>query len=188
MKKRIFIAINLPNYLKKKLVEFQRKWSDLPFRWTKESSLHLTLVFIGYVTDDQLLETCKTVHQAVKGQEPFEIKFNRICYGPPNKPARMVWVQGEAIPALAGLKDLLEGSLFQSPNSGYFKKENRPLSPHITLGRLKLGHRANELSLLDEKIDYRFWVESIEVMESHLQRSGAEYAILESAPLGETNL
>lgn len=198
MKKRVFIAVNLPDYLKKKLVEFQVKWADLPFRWTGESNLHLTLVFVGYVTDDQLFEICKITRQTAKTQEPFEIKFSRICYGPPaspnppewrrgepGKPARMVWLQGEASPALAGLKGRLEEFLFQSGDSGYFEKENRPLKPHITLGRLKLGHRASELPLLDEKVDYGFFVESIEVMESTLKRGGAEYTILESVPLGK---
>ncbi|MBI4101693.1 MAG: RNA 2',3'-cyclic phosphodiesterase, partial [Candidatus Nealsonbacteria bacterium] len=51
MRHRIFLAINLPENVKKKLADFKSKWPDLPCRWTKAENLHITLVFLGSVSD-----------------------------------------------------------------------------------------------------------------------------------------
>ena len=68
-KRRLFIAINLPNKLRKRLVEYQRKWDDVDpglIRRVKKSNLHITLVFIGYVDDDEMYEICKITEQVAK--------------------------------------------------------------------------------------------------------------------------
>ena len=49
MSNRIFIAVNLPENVKKKLAEYEENWLDLPIRWTKKENLHITLVFLGYL-------------------------------------------------------------------------------------------------------------------------------------------
>jgi 2'-5' RNA ligase len=36
---------------------------------------------------------------------------------------------------------------------------------------------------IDEEVNFSFEVKSIEIMESHLKRGGAEYTVLESLPL-----
>lgn len=183
-KRRIFIAINLPCYIKTKLLDYQKEWADWPVRWTKENSLHITLVFIGYVGDQEMLEICRLVRQAGERQEPFEIKLERICFGPPNKTPRMIWAEGEKNSGLAELKDDLENTLFLT-RSGYGQGSSRSFRPHITLARI----RQREWRLLqprpkiDKEISLSFLVESMEVMESRLLRSGAEYTTLESALL-----
>lgn len=186
-KRRIFIAINLPNYVKTKLLDYQREWADLPVRWTKENSLHITLVFIGYVSNEEMVGICQLARQAGKRQEPFEIKLERICFGPPDKTPRMIWLEGEKNLALAKLKDDLENVLLASGQNGYSHRETRAFRPHITLARIRQG----EWGLLPSKpkiekeISLSFLVESIEVMESHLLRGGAQYTILESVSLND---
>ena len=70
-----------------------------------------------------------------------------------------------------------------------FSTEARAFSPHITLGRIKTWEWKNiepeERPEVKEDIDLNFQVDSIEVMESQLKKSGAEYAILESFQLKE---
>ena len=184
-RRRIFIAINLPDYIKTKLLGEQREWADLPVRWTKKSSLHITLIFIGYVTDEEMVEVCQLVKKAGERHAPFEIKLERICPGPANKAPRLIWTEGGKNPALAQLKDDLENVLLNSGDSGYRKRESRAFRPHITLARI----RQSEWQALSSKpkiakeISLSFLVESIEVMESQLLKGGAEYTILESAPL-----
>jgi 2'-5' RNA ligase len=186
-KRRVFIAINLPDYVKKKMLGWQQEWANLPARWTKESSLHITLVFIGYVGDEEMLEICQLVRQIGTQHQPFEIKLERICLGPPEGMPRMIWAEGEKNLALAKLKDDLENALLDSAKSGYNRKEARAFRPHITLARIKqrewrvLPSRPK----IEKEISLSFPVESIEVMESQLLRDGAEYTVLESARLGE---
>ena len=73
MKKRIFIAINLSEKVKKRLKEYREQYDGLPVRWTKTSSLHLTLVFIGYVDEEQMLEACKITRKIAEDSESFFI-------------------------------------------------------------------------------------------------------------------
>lgn len=196
MKRRVFIAINLPDNIKKRLKEFQEKHDylprststgvqrGLPVRWTKEPSLHLTLIFIGYVSDEQMLEICRVAREVAAEFEPFFINFKRIILGPPNKPPRMIWVEGEASEELTALKNQLQEVLL-SGDTGFSRIENRPFKPHITLARIKIYQwsRLPEKPIIDEEFLAQVPVQSIEVMESDLKRDGAEYTILESCPL-----
>lgn len=179
-KHRIFIAVNLPESIKKKLLEFQRQWYDLPVRWTKEPNLHITLVFLGYLGDEEMLEVCRLTRQAVQKHQPFEIKLKRICLAPPGRPPRMIWLEGEENYALTQLKNNLEEKLF-----GH--RENRPFRVHITLARIrqKEWRSLTGKPEINKEISLIFPVNSIEIMESFLSRRGPDYAVLESAELGK---
>jgi len=186
-RRRVFLAINLPEKIKKRLAEYREKYDNLPVRWTKEASLHLTLVFIGYVDDEQVLAICQAARQVTKNFESFELAFKKMLPGPADKP-RMIWVEGEKNKDLADLKNQLEDSLL-NVNSGFLKKERQVFSPHITLARLNQNSRnllqSGDLGSVAEEIKFQVPVMSVELMESDLRGDGAEYVILESFPLGE---
>ena len=178
---RIFIAINLPENIKKKLVEYQNKWSELPVRWTKPESLHITLVFLGYLKDEELVEICKITKETIVNHTSFEIRLNKISYGPTSKyPPRMIWAIGEKSEEFTALKNDLDKSLAGS--------ENREFAPHITLGRIRQWEwrqiEPEDRPEVEEEIDLLFPVNSIEAMESVLKRGRSEYTVLESVPLG----
>ena len=184
---RIFIAINLPEDIKKKLIDYQAKWPELPIRWTKKENLHITLIFLGYLSDEELLEVLKSTKKATSGHQPFFINLKKIIYGPPKKlPPRMVWAEGEKSKELGKLQGDLENSLLASSVKG-MESGNRPYAPHITLGRIKAWEfrkiEPEERPEVNEEINLNFEVNSIEVMESELKRGGAEYVILESCLL-----
>jgi len=185
---RIFIAINLPDDIKKRLVFHQSKWPELPIRWTKKENLHITLVFIGYVNDQELIEICKIVEKVAVRNSSLSLNLNKICYGPPKKiPPRMVWAEGEKSEELGKLQNDLENSLSGSEVKIMKESEARPYAPHITLGRIKQWEfrkiEPEERPVVEEEISLNFPVQSIEVMESELKRGGAEYTILESYSL-----
>lgn len=185
MMHRVFIAINLPEGVKGKFINHQAKWSELPIRWTKKENLHITLIFLGRLKDEEILEVCKTTKEVALKHQPFQIKLNKICYGPPKKmPPRMVWVEGEKSQELTILKNDLEESLLERVS---FHQEKRALTFHITLGRVRAWEwrkiEPEERPAVDERINLNFPVNSIEVMESQLKRGGAEYTILESCNL-----
>jgi len=185
VKRRIFIAINIPLEIKEKLLEFKTYWQDLPARWTKPENIHITLVFIGYVTADELKNIERVVTEASKRHGPFELKLTKILLGPPHQPPRMVWAEIDKNHELLGLQRDLENTLYETPDAGYKEKERRPWSPHITLARFdprdfqKLGFKKNET--LD--INFSFSIGSVEIMESTLLRIGARYSTINSIPL-----
>lgn len=187
MRHRIFIAINLPQEIKKELTKFQSKWPELPARWTKPENLHITLAFLGYLSDEEVAKVCQITNEVASRHQPFSINLNKICYGPPKKmPPRMVWVIGEKSKPLSELKNDLENEL--SGKIG-FQPENRAFSPHITLARIRKWEfksiEPEDRPKVETDLFLSFEVSSIEVMESHLKRTGAEYTILESCPLSK---
>jgi RNA 2',3'-cyclic 3'-phosphodiesterase len=182
MIRRIFIAINLPEKIRKNLETQQLRWADLPCKWTREENLHITLAFLGNLNDEELLELCQIVKEIATRHEPFNINLKKIIYGPDERRARMIWVEGENSNELSELQRDLESALPVEK-----EKENRKYAPHITLGRLKQWE-FNKLELeerpqVNENISLNFEAKSIEIMESNLKRSGPEYEIIESYPL-----
>jgi len=183
MRHRLFIAINLPENIKNKLRDFQSKWSELPAKWTKKQNLHITLVFLGYVKDEEIPEILKIIEEIGDKHSSFSINLNKICYGPPKKTPRMVWAVGESSKELGKLKKDLENSL----SNVSLEEKTRPHSPHITLSRIRQWEfrqiELDERPNIEENINLSFDVNSIEIMESQLKRTGAEYSVLQSFPL-----
>jgi len=181
-KHRVFIAINLPEDIKKKLTDYQEKWPELPIKWTKKENIHITLIFLGYLNSEELLEICKITKEAASRHSSFLVKLIKICYGPPKKmPPRMIWAEGEKSEKFAALRDDL--------NKVLNIREAREFSPHITLGRVRQMEwrriEPEERPEVEKDINLTFEVNSIEIMESELKRGGPEYTILESEVLND---
>lgn len=182
---RIFVAINLPEDIKKSMVRHTEKWNDLPANWTPKDNFHITLVFLGDLTDVELADVCEAVKQIAETQKVFSINLDKIVYGPPEKiPPRFVWAVGEKSQELQELKNNLEDLLLEKVN---FRPEGRGFTPHITLARIsEFAFRQiepEERPEINEGTDFIFSVESIEVMESESKRGGPQYTIIESHEL-----
>lgn len=180
-KRRIFIAINLPEAVKKKLADYWKKWESLPsesIRWVKKNNIHITLLFIGYVDDNEMYNICEFVKEVARKHEPFFINLEEIILGPPNKTPRMFWAQGEKSKELADLQADLQEKIEQKHGARH------AFRPHITLSRFRSGILKQLPKEINEPFKAQILVESIEIMQSNLRRSGAEYSILESITLG----
>ena len=176
---RIFIAINLPEGIKMKLLEYKNKWPELLARWTTKENLHLTLAFLGNTSDRELAEVCALLKKAGERHSPFSLAFTKIAYGPDAKRPKMIWAVGEKSAELLALqKDIQKTAGLEA---------SQPFSPHLTLARLKMFElqriELEELPEVNEDISISFEINSIEVMESQLKRSGSQYTILQSIPL-----
>lgn len=185
-KRRLFIAINLPDGAKNRLIKFQEKWLDLEphsINWVIKPNLHITLVFLGYMNDDEMYEICNIMKEMAKRHQPFFIKLERIIVGPPKATPRMFWVEGAKSQELAELQRDLEDSI---AGRTYYKKEGRAYSPHITLARFKyeVAKKLRETPEINEPLNIEISVENIDLMQSNLKRTGPEYAVLESVELG----
>ena len=80
-KRRVFIAINLPENIKKKLAGYREKWPEMPVRWTRQDNIHITLVFLGYIADEELINICESVKEVVSKNSSFSVNLFKICYG-----------------------------------------------------------------------------------------------------------
>jgi 2'-5' RNA ligase len=182
---RVFIAINLPEDTKKRLLSYSEMWPDLPAKWTDKNNLHITLEFLGDVTDQELGDVCTAVKDVASRNGSFSISLNKIMFGPPKKiPPRMVWAEGEKSEELSELKKSLQEELLEKIS---FRPEGGKFAPHITLARIREWDfkkiNPEERPEVNEDIDLIFSVETIEVMESELKRGGPVYTVLESCEL-----
>jgi 2'-5' RNA ligase len=182
---RIFVAINLPNEIKRDLFSYSQKWSELPAKWTAKDNLHITLEFLGFLTEEELGEVCVITKEVAERHSCFSLNINKILYGPTDKISpKMVWAEGEKSNELTELREDLENSLTERVQ---FAPENRTFAPHITLARINAwGWKAidpEERLEINEGVDLLFTVESIDVMESEVKKSGPVYTIIESHQL-----
>jgi 2'-5' RNA ligase len=161
------------------------KWLDLPAKWTAKDNLHITLEFLGDLTDQEIGDACVIVSEVAQRHNSFSINLNKVLYGPPNKmPPKMVWAEGEKSDELVSLREDLQECLLEKVK---FRPEGRGFVTHITLARISEWEfrkfEPEERPEIDENIDLMFTAESIEVMESVKGRNGPQYIVIESHQL-----
>lgn len=191
MRRRIFIAIELPPDLKQQVSETIAQWRWLPIRWLAPENWHVTLIPPVYMEDGEV-GYLTTLFGRGRFGKPFPVRFSRVVLAPPGVQARMIWLEGDAPPELAQLRKKLEKLWASGPVLPPLKPETRPavsrverpLTLHVTLARFEPG----ELKELESKtrtlgeVNFRFEANEIVVMESRLKPSGAEYERLVSVP------
>lgn len=177
-KKKIFIEIEIPSQIKRRLAQKIAPWSELPIKWMKEENLHLTVAFIGYVDESVVPEICAKVAAAVSQLEIFDLEFDRIELGPDPENPRLLWLTGKPLVELGKLNEVVEEALGMRP------EKHGEYSPHLTLGRIRKlkWDELPEKPQINEKIQLAMSVEYVSVMES--KGGGDEYVALEQCPLG----
>lgn len=179
MKRKIFISINLPDRDKKRLVRTVEKWQSLPVKWVKEENLHITLVFLGHIMDESMVEICEKVREAVKNAEIFDLEFETIELGQDADNPKIIWLSGQADENLKILHEKIEKAL------GIFVSSKKSFRPHITLGRIR-GRKWEALAPkpeIFEKYSLIVPVEAADIMASKFESGGQKYTIIQSCPL-----
>ena len=187
---RAFIAIEMSADLQKQLDEIQKQLRDQikgnPIRWVRSQNIHLTLKFLGDVSIENLELLKKILADEAINHEPFEISVGNLGAFPNNNHPRVIWVGVKAPNDLNLIQHNLE---IQMEKLGYTREE-RPFSPHLTLGRIARNihdlerHMISE-ALITNRIGFLGAVraDSIHLYKSDLQPSGAVYSRLFTAYL-----
>lgn len=171
--KRIFIAAPLSENLRNEIKIWRKKYERLPVRWLEDKNLHITIIPPWYEKDT---ENIKNICKQVKGKA-FDAVFEEIEFGPDLRRPRLIWAEGETPPEIISLKLELEEKLHKQP-------EKRPFRLHLTLARFRPETFSSfSIKRLKEKIYWRDKISSFNLLEAHLSREGADYAILEEFPL-----
>lgn len=183
---RLFVAIVLPAPILERLAAIQQQLrADTPHgvvRWVDPGGIHLTLKFLGEAPASQQSELESALTAAVGERQPFELVLSDLGCFPSERRPRVVWVGlNGALPALQALRDDVERAI--SP-LGY-PTEDRPFSPHLTLGRVRREAATSQAALLGGLVmntRHTFaqaWrVSSVSLMLSELDPGGATYTEL----------
>ncbi len=180
--KRVFVAINLPDGIKKELSRIIDKISPSfhpGVKFLSPENWHITIEFLSYQSDDDIDSISQAVSEIAGNFQPPIIQFERIIYGPVGKTPRMIWLIGskETSKVLEKIKSVLEKKLFDFGIR--FRQEHREFKSHLTLAILDAVSREN-LPILNMPFNKNFEAQSMDLMESHLKRSGAQYELLSS--------
>lgn len=177
--KKIFIGVELPSNIKKRLVQRIEKWRDLPIKWSREDNFHIALMTLGFVSEEKLPEICQQVRIAAENFEAFDLPLEKIVFGPSAEKARMVWLAGEANEKLRGLSEALEKEL------GIFQSEKKSFSAHVTLGRIRQEKWVNlpETPTINEKLSVHIPVDSLTIFESTVDQGKRKFIAIETCPL-----
>ena len=184
---RLFVAIELNDAVKKSLMDAQKALVGFNrmVRWVGKEQMHLTLKFLGEVKSGKLPEIKRAVEAAATDSIPFDLDAVGTGCFPPKGKVRVVWTGIEKSgDELANCQAKVESELEKVG----FPKEERPFSPHLTLGRVKEdlsgGELRDEIARVDAKrVSQR--VEKIVLMSSELTRAGARYTKVGTWKLGE---
>ncbi|MGI9498692.1 MAG: RNA 2',3'-cyclic phosphodiesterase [Geminicoccaceae bacterium] len=168
---RLFVAIDLPDTIKRSLEPLARGLGDV--RWMGDDQLHLTLRFIGELDNGQANEIADAL--ALVPGLPFEVKLRGIGHFPPRSEPRVIWTGVERQPELTRLKRRIDRALQQAG----LERDRKKYVPHVTLARLRRPPtEAGLATYLMRHSLYQspsFPVSGFKLFSSWLDSSGADY-------------
>jgi len=184
---RCFLAIELPEAVRNRLARLQDTFRDLgrSVRWTPPEHIHLTIKFLGQVSEEDLPGVYDAASSVAADHEPFELAIRRTGCFPPTGPVRILWVGVPSVPEmLLGCQRACEEHYARL---GY-RKETRPYRAHLTIGRVREAsatERVREaLSMTSSFSAEIFVAKELVLFQSILGPSGPKYAVLTRAQLG----
>ena len=185
---RSFIAIEIPPPLKSRMEEIQRvlRRTDADVKWVRPAAIHLTLKFLGSIRQEDVERISQALTPIVADGESFEVRVQGMgCFPNPRNP-RVVWLgvdQGRE--ALASLQGAIEKGMAELS----FPPEDRPFSPHLTMGRVRSPRGRVGLAQAIEKHQGvpigSFQAQEVILFRSELRPSGAVYTKLKEFPMGK---
>lgn len=187
---RAFIAVDLSSAILAQLAslsaQLQRGAAARLVRWVAVNNIHLTLKFLGDVPVERLEGLKQMLAAAANRCRAFDLAVGGLGVFPSLRQPRVVWVGTQPSTDLQGLQKGLEA---EAERLG-FPKEDRPFSPHLTLGRVAREISPDQARQLSQALA-AFTVGdlglspvlAVHLYQSDLRPGGSVYSVLSSVPL-----
>jgi 2'-5' RNA ligase len=187
---RSFLAIELPEDLKKTIAEYLEELIQIPskVKWVSPRQTHLTLKFFGSITQEDMGRISEAIAPVIADYPRFYLSLKGLGAFPNLFRPRVIWLSPGGEPeTLKGLHQAIEQALIPLG----IPKEDRPFQGHLTLGR-------NRDNLINENL-YRilskglqretvpFEVEELVLFRSDLKPAGAVHTKLRTFSLRNSN-
>jgi 2'-5' RNA ligase len=173
---RSFIAIEISDEVRSGLAAFQKELRNTgaQVRWVRPETMHLTLAFLGELPEAGIESVRAAMDLSVEGSPALHLDVSGAGTFGPRRSPRVVWAGlGGDVEALQAI----HAKLAEALRAAGFETEDRPFSPHITLGRIR-GRRNLDAMLerIDTAADQSFGsiqVKAITFFKSELLPEGA---------------
>jgi len=188
---RSFIAIDLPESLYTPLDQIsenlQGKLKDMPIRWVPVPNIHLTLKFLGDVSEKNIPMIQEILSAEAASHRQFEISVGGFGVFPSFTRPRVIWIGVEAPEELHQLYRRID---VETARLGY-APDKRKFNPHVTLGRVSRNANSKEVRFIGgvlRKYKLGFLgaarIVGVHLFRSDLSPKGAVYTKLYTASLG----
>jgi 2'-5' RNA ligase len=185
---RTFIAIELSPEAQEALTNLQNRLKTIvppnTVRWTAAQNIHLTLHFLGNITPTDVAKVSEVIQTCAPAYQAFSLTLSGLGCFPNTRRPRIIWA---GISGDTGSLVKLHQDLGQRLKVIEFSPDNRPYSPHLTIGRLKRGTPPRRLTQLGEAIEQTKTdvgnlaiqgVTKVSLIKSELKPSGPVYTQL----------
>jgi RNA 2',3'-cyclic 3'-phosphodiesterase len=175
--KRTFIAVKVEagTELLKLFSVLKNELKYDSIKWTDPNQIHLTLVFLGDTSEENIKRVSSMLSEISGGVSKFSFKIAGVGVFRTLNDPRVIW---------AGIErsDELE-NLFRVIRSGLDRMgvalDERPFRPHLTLGRIKKVKEKGDLEKLIKQYENKVFqdvkVSEIIFYESFLKPTGSLY-------------
>lgn len=197
---RLFIAVKLTEQLRQEVATLQKELRSTggDVKWVEPENLHLTLKFLGEVSEDRLPPLKAALQQATLHLSPFTVSLEGVGAFPRLEHPRVLWVgvntgKEPLIQLAQKVEQACSPFILPAPartigGSGSLSKEDRPFSAHLTIGRARSSERLAQLVKKLQGIEFKGQtvapVGQITLFQSTLSPKGPIYTCLAEIPLG----
>lgn len=178
--KRAFVAIRLPDAQQEDLCALVERMrvSYREVRWLKRGNFHLTLRFLGEVSEAFLDTFGGLLEPICHETAPFTLYLRDTGAFPSLRKPSVLWAGATGSDALVYLQHSVETAAVHCGSV----PEPRPFHPHVTLGRIRarrLTQHKTPAPAPPLAFDGgAFEVNAVALFESTLQRGGAVHTLL----------
>jgi len=182
---RSFIAVEIPAGIQRIIAcstaPLQKVLPKPLIRWVAPQNVHLTLKFLGEISSANLERLAEALKMEVVVHETFSMSIGGLGAFPTLSRARVIWIGLDAPVALMTLLHNLEAV---TAGLGY-APENRPFSPHLTIGRVGQHVSGTDLQHIRAALEGTtigslgvVLVDAVCIFNSDLQPGGSVYTPL----------
>lgn len=177
---RCFIAIDLSNELKDRIISLQKTMPG-DIKLVEPENLHFTLKFLGEIDEDAIKEITERLSKLAGETKPFTISLNSIGVFPNLSYIRVIWIGStseEFINLHKSVVKILE-------NIGKPEKE---AIPHLTIARVRSARNKETIARIIKRYEKEpfgsMTVDKIKLKKSTLTPRGPIYEDIRVFELG----
>jgi 2'-5' RNA ligase len=189
---RAFIAVDLSPDVRIRIDALTSRLRRLPgqecMRFVAASGIHLTLKFLGEISPALAGDLHGVLDDAARRIPAFTIRVYGVGCFPSSRQPRVLWV---GLDDPRGMLKTLHSAIEGGCAALKLPTEDRPFSPHLTLGRVRREAAAGAAAFVrsvfeaERTLDLgEMPVDLVHLFRSELRPSGAVYSRLHSVGLG----
>jgi len=171
---RLFIALKIPEEIRDTIIKIRNSAVTDPqkYKWEEKNKIHLTLKFIGEVSDELIQPIAKQI-LFIEDFKKFDCKIGKFGFFYKNDKPRILWLGLSLNPEIFNLVENLNKEL----ESFSIPVETKKFKPHLTIKRLK-GNEGKEFIKSFKEVnvpEINFVTSEISLIKSELFSTGSQF-------------